>query len=569
MGIALRAFGVAFRIMQNKVRRMTTSNQASNTARYIHPIAKNENTLFAQNIFGRHLNLSKTLKSFHERKVRDGGVSYANNQLRKFHEGLIAHGTSLSAAMEDFSIKDVAKVKARWCLMLGRKSSGEIDVLVRSIAPYVESHGLTWPASIRKSDSEADKREKHAQAIARSTCERWWLRQLRTNFGRQVEGQLRKSGFVNTRKSPYVSKWALQRFLHSQARNQATLEGLEIECSETGETLELNQAIEASVSNPENRRNELMTRMRGWEEIAQTLGLTGLFFTLTAPSKYHAVGYTGQPNPKFNGSTPRDTMTYLNGAWARIRAEWKRKEIKALGFRVAEPHSDGTPHFHFLLFFNPQDIETAKSVFGSHALAEDGDEPGAQENRWDCISIDPSKGTAAGYIAKYISKNIDGHAIDWDYEGECPADQGAVLVQAWSSLWGIRQFQQIGNASVTVWRELRRLREPLADWQPEEAEALRQAADDGDWATFVTLMGGNKGAFAGRDEQMLRALNVQKPEPNRYREYISKIIGLTMRGAARQVIITREKIWRVQIKGTAESRGLIRAASPPALDLCQ
>ncbi len=50
-----------------------------------------------------------------------------------------------------------------------------------------------------------------------------------------------------------------------------------------------------------------------------------------------------------------------------------------------------------------------KDIFGRYALALDGDKKGADKHRWDCVDIDPSKGSAADYIAKYVSKNMDGH----------------------------------------------------------------------------------------------------------------------------------------------------------------
>ncbi len=52
--------------------------------------------------------------------------------------------------------------------------------------------------------------------------------------------------------------------------------------------------------------------------------------------------------------------------------------IRAFGFRVAEPHHDGTPHWHLLLFLRPEEVEFATAVFRKHALKEDGYEPGAQ-----------------------------------------------------------------------------------------------------------------------------------------------------------------------------------------------
>ena len=67
-------------------------------------------------------------------------------------------------------------------------------------------------------------------------------------------------------------------------------------------------------------------------------------------------------------------------------------------------------------------------------------------------AMDPAKGGAVGYIVKYIAKNIDGHQIgdEGDLEAETAASEGARRVRAWASLWGLRQFQQLGGPSVSV-----------------------------------------------------------------------------------------------------------------------
>lgn len=427
-----------------------------------------------------------------------------------------------SAVLDNDDIDSVSKVIAlNSKTAIDKALLHSFDRAVKVARERVEKHGLEFDD---KACEPEKVRNKQWLMLARVSDPLWWRHQLKKKYRRKVEGVLREAGCVVKRRAPYISDWALQQWKTSQIANREILAGLFAE-SDEGDQLSLLECAEASVSNPVNRRNELMVRVRGTEEIAEALKLSGLLLTLTAPSKYHAYHIDGSENEKYNGSDPRRVMEVLNNTWAKIRSALQKEDIKPLGLRVCEPHHDGTPHFHFLLFVRPEQAEKLWEIFRGYALEEDGDEPGAEQHRCDYVMIDPGKGTAAGYVAKYIAKNIDGFGFgagEEDNEARVPAADGALRARAWAGIWGVRQFQAIGQVSVTVYRELRRL-DIAKSFEPEEVQRCIEAADAGDWAAFTNAMGG---AWAKRKDQLLRPVYAATKKMGRYGEQIEKLIGL-------------------------------------------
>ncbi len=328
-------------------------------------------------------------------------------------------------------------------------------------------------------------------ALARTCCERWWRRRARALKMRTVDEVARSVRLVNASGQHYCSD-ELVRLRRRQAhRNKSILEGMVAE-NEDGQKYTLAELAELSTSNPSVRRSELMVRMRGFETIADDFGHEGMFITLTAPSAFHPsrqIKVKGRvvnvvDNPRWEGGTVRDAQGWLNKMWRRIRAAWGKLEIRPYGFRVVEPHADGCPHWHLLLFFNPEQVDSAMEIVREKMLDEYGSEPGADKYRVKIVVIDKARGSATGYIAKYISKNIDGSNIDKDFFGN-DAVVAAERITACMAGHGVRQFQQIGGASVQVWRELRRM-----DGADGIVEVARQAADESDWAAYCLVMGG-------------------------------------------------------------------------------
>lgn len=404
------------------------------------------------------------------------------------------------------------------------------------------------------------------RAFARLESPAWWLRRLRRLHDQWREHLMIAAGYVSDKATPYCSDPCLKEWHAQKKANREFIKAMELEDQETGERISLVDKVDGSVANPAVRRCELMNRMRGFEDLAKVEGLAGEFYTLTAPSKYHAMrAKTGHRNNKYQGASPRETQRYLCKVWSKVRASWKRAGIRVFGFRVTEPHHDETPHWHLLLFLKPERVEQARDIFRRYALQVDGDEPGAEEYRFTVKAIDEKFGSATGYIAKYISKNIDGYALDDELDTDTgqPLKDIAKRVNAWASRWRIRQFQQIGGAPVTVYRELRRLRDRDLSFLYPEISPAHNAADEGDWAGYTSAQGG---PLVERRNIRVRIRYDITENGNDYGDDISKIVGVYSPFAGEEAaIFTRMNTYKIVPIVADPGLAVDLQAAPPPL----
>jgi hypothetical protein len=371
-----------------------------------------------------------------------------------------------------------------------------------------------------------------ASWAARAECPKWWRRVLRRWVAQAYETGAIELGMVGANaKQWYCSNRAVKRRIEQVAANQAAMRAAVVE-SASGQKMTLWDVAQTTVSNKAIRRGELMTRIRGCETWADSQGLAGLFTTNTCPSRFHSQIKGGGQNPKYRGATPADGQKWLSTQWARLRAKLARDGLPIVGFRVAEPHHDGCPHWHMLIWCAPEHVEAVKLAMWLYWLPVDGagdwDEPGAFEQRTKIKTMEP--GAAAGYIAKYIGKNIDDahvdkHGDDWagamtvgpDLLGDLEV-KPSHRVETWASLWRIRQFQAIGQPSVTVWRELRRVTDQAAAagsdamvraWLSVHRSKERRA----NWQAYMVEQGG---AMLPRKDYRFCVKRVERDKAGRY-----------------------------------------------------
>lgn len=416
-----------------------------------------------------------------------------------------------------------------------------------------------WPSDLYESKSKI----KRAGAIKRMQCPRWWRRVYRKLHARTVEACGIGLGLVSRAAGLYASDEAVLRRGAQNFRNARALESVTA-VNDHGQDYTLAELAAKGTANKVIRRGELLTRIAGFEHIAKDCGHVAYMVTLTCPSRFHKMTTRDGrvfDNPKYKGATPNEAQEYLSGQWAKFRAAAARARLPLYGFRIAEPQHDATPHWHVLLFMpavrerhewkTPRGVRRVMPRRMSNRLLvslvrryfwrnDSAGEAGAKAHRVDFERIDWAKGSAVGYVIKYVSKNIDGHGVGLDLFGN-DAIVSSQRVEAWASTWRIRQFQQIGGAPVGVWRELRRLHpDNLGEHAPDTLRDALSAINVGKiepgiaslaWRKYNAAQGG---VLCKRKNMRIKLLKESTGECGTYGEVMAdRAVGIVAAGVHR------------------------------------
>lgn len=428
---------------------------------------------------------ARAAKKWHGLKAKELGMPAANLWLLETSQKWKAAAIPINAGLDE--CKAIAVEQADKMFHLSGIAT-DIAQLRQLQAASCARYGVDAPDGTFSDDA----------AVTAMTDWEWWLPRIKRAAARRFESVARELGFVNVSAGLYCSNETYERYATQKKRNRKMMEAT-ILANEHGDEFSMAELSDASNANPAHRRSGLMVQIRGMADYAKEYGHAPLFAVVTCPSRMHVFKIdqaTGKaiPNARFDGTTPRAAQDYLQGLWQRIRAMFDREGVCFYGMRTTEANHDGTPHWNLLLFVPPGQLERAKEIIHSYALADSPNEPGAQKRRVRFEDIDPRRGDAVSYIAKYIAKGTDAAGLNNGLFGD-DAATSAQRLRAWASTHGIRQFQFFGSPPVGLWREMRRIPESCLEGAPAGFAEAWQAAqkrgsDRADFCRFWKAIGG-------------------------------------------------------------------------------
>ncbi|WP_162010865.1 replication endonuclease [Neptuniibacter caesariensis] len=222
-----------------------------------------------------------------------------------------------------------------------------------------------------------------------------------------------------------------------------------------------------------NKFNETYSVIKGLEAKAVDEGKSYIFVTMTASPEFHPSPKTGDSS--WNLSKVSSAHQDILKRWQNVKKRLAKRNISfsgsdnsfhIFGIRVVEPHLDGCPHHHALLFLDSEIISTVQEVFTDVFDFSNK----AVDIKVQDESLEDSA-TAASYCTKYLLKtyNLTNDYLEDDENHKIKvSDENSNKVKVsksdavllWRKALGIRAYALIGiKAKIAKYRSLRYLKD--------------------------------------------------------------------------------------------------------------
>lgn len=373
---------------------------------------------------------------------------------------------------------------------LARGDEAEIAALAEeyAVAGRVAQEVVEWararvPEKQRTPDPEPWIREERA-------CPRWWRRRLRRSAKRAQVWFDTALRLPRVGSSPHVSNFTLAAHRQRQANARAWADGQAVRF-EDGSVVPLSEIQHRART---ARRATTYAILKGMEHHGQAHDYAAFFITLTLPGAFHAVikgaeeedgSYPhAHPNPDWTPKHgPAAAWRALSKMWDGFRSQLaKHRPLRAwFGISVPEPHHDGTPHLHALVWL-PSYFTDKRGRRRGTGMVLKGIlrrlAPGPQ-SRLEIVRKRPDRMLPDGRVrrflspASYVMKYVTADALD-DDEAQAAAGESGERHRAWASSRGIRRMRLVGaHGSLRIWQRL--WTSPDDEELPERAALARAA----------------------------------------------------------------------------------------------
>jgi len=290
------------------------------------------------------------------------------------------------------------------------------------------------------------------------------------------------------------------------------------------------------VKSKENSVWEALERGNALNKICKENNWKAASITLTCPAFMH------HSSRNWDGSTPIEQQRHLQKCFVKFRSALSALGIEEgddwLALKAAEPHLDGTVHWHLCVIASMKNMKVISELLRKYYLEEHHpEERGARQRRvkFEVAKDGEDSKKITAYAAKFALISNLPEVLHKTEEHVNNARRYA----AWRKRWGIRGFSFCGLAPVGLWRECR-----SRYYDSNEEMNLVKYAQAGDYFKFH--MEWKK--LGGHD----KIQSIHEEHINKYSEKIKRCIGHFIKASA-EIIALKVRNAVIKTINTAKS----------------